>query len=104
MLFTAGFKTILGVSVDPLGQIVIMVVIIVIYTLAAWMGLGKRSQFIGDATVWICFIWFGCILLADPRTSLLKGMVETWGAYFQNLSQMATFMDSTDQANGWSQN
>lgn len=101
MLFTAGLKAIFGISVGPMGQIVIMLCVIVAYTTAAWSGLGKGIKFLGDANVWICLVWFGFILFFGPTSHLLDGMVETWGAYFQNLPVMATFTGSTGQSTDW---
>ncbi len=102
LLFTAGLRTIFGLEVGVMGQIIIMAVIIVIYTTAAWTGLDKGIKFLGDSNAWICITWFVAILLLGPTSHLLDGMVETWSFYLSNMLEMSTFTDSAGETNNWS--
>ncbi len=101
LLFNAGIEAVFGYKVGVIEQALIMLVVIGVYTGAALSGLHKGIKFLGDANAWICIAWFAFILLFGPTAHLLDGMVETWGFFFQYLPTMATFVDSTGQANNW---
>ena len=101
LLLSSGVRAIFDVDVTIYMQAGIMAIIIVLYTLAAYSGLDKGIKFLGDLNAYLCFAWFAYVLLAGPTSVLLDGMVETWGAYFGNLSTMATFVDASGEANGW---
>lgn len=101
MLFTAGLKTIFDISVGPMGQTIIMLCVIAVYTIAAWSGLAKGIKFLGTLNVWVSLSWFAFILFAGPTPQLLDGMVDTWGAYLSNFTTMALFTDSVNQTDGW---
>lgn len=102
MLFTVGLKQIFGLEVDMVGNAIIMFLIILSYTLAAYSGLHKGIKFISDSNAWLAMVLFTFILIWGPTSHLLNGMVETIGQYFNYYFSMSLYADSQNISKGWS--
>lgn len=100
----SGLEFLYGVPNTPGINIIIIIVITAIFTVAAILGIERAISFIAKWTVYGAVALMIFLFLLGPTGFILNLFTETWGTYLTGLVQMSLWADAFEQrgwAGGW---
>jgi choline/carnitine/betaine transport len=104
MQINTGLNMIFGIPNNTLVNVVIIVVITGIFTLAAVMGIEKGIQFIANNTVRLAILLMLFLLVFGPTRFIFNILTNTVGEYLQNIIGMSLWTDPVNEGGfvaGW---
>lgn len=96
----AGVSAITGTPASITQQLWIIAIVTMIATLSVVMGLRKGVRVLSVANMWLTFLLLGFFLLFGPFNYQMALLVQSLGAYLQNLIEMSFWTDS-NKATDW---
>ncbi len=103
-LASGGIKQLTGIDATPVIKIGIILVIAVVYTAMAYVGIDRGMKVISNGAAILCIAFLLYVLFAGPTTFILKNIVNSFGYMIQDLPRMSLFTDpveNTGFAEGW---
>ncbi len=100
MQINTGLTLLYGIPDTNLINILIVVIITTVFTLAAVMGIEKGIKFIANNTVRLALIIMFFLLIFGPTLQIINLLTSTVGDYLQNLIYMSLWTDPIIEG-GW---
>ncbi len=100
MQINTGLNLLYGIPDNNLVNILIIVAITTVFTLAAVMGIEKGIKFIANNTVRLALLIMFFLLLFGPTREIFNLLTSTIGDYLQNLVAMSLWTDPITEG-GW---
>ena len=87
------FKFLLGMELNSVALYVFIFILTASFIASAVSGIKKGIKHLSTLSVYVGFAWLLFILFSGPTATLLNGMSQATGTYFQNLIFMSFFTD-----------
>ncbi|MGM0688493.1 MAG: glycine betaine uptake BCCT transporter [Bacillota bacterium] len=100
MQINTGLSHLYGIPDNNLVNILIIIVITTVFTLAAVMGIEKGIKFIANNTVRLALLIMVFLLMFGPTREIFNLLTNTIGDYLQNLIYMSLWTDPVIEG-GW---
>ncbi|MFV8380697.1 BCCT family transporter [Corynebacterium hindlerae] len=97
----AGLHKLYGVPEISWVQLGILMAVTVIACVSVASGLDKGIKILSNINIAMVVVFLGFVLVAGPTLTLLRGTVEAFGIYAEELPEMMFWADSFHQNPGW---
>ncbi|MDY0219925.1 MAG: BCCT family transporter [Desulfobacterium sp.] len=87
------FKYLLGIELSDWGVYAFILVLSLCFISSAVSGIKRGIKHLSTLSIFVGFIWLFFILFSGPTATLLNGMSQATGTYFQNIIYMSFFTD-----------
>ncbi|UJF36232.1 glycine betaine uptake BCCT transporter [Paenibacillus hexagrammi] len=89
MQINGGLNHLLGISVGPTVQVIIIAVVTVLFLLSATTGLDKGIRILSNTNLMVAVLLMLFVLVVGPTSFILDTLTVTVGSYLQNLVYMS---------------
>lgn len=101
MQISAGLNRLYGLDESVVVQVLLIVIVSLVACVSVALGLDKGIKRLSNANIIAAIVLLIFVLLAGPTLYLLRGTIESVGAYIVELPRLALWNDAFEENPGW---